>query len=198
MVKNLKKVNCYAIAACSSKNSLVRWYFKWRYHRVANKYAAANDKARSYRRGNRKVNTYPWPYSDPEFATWIEDGAKTTMDPSNCVIRSDVSYCAYKIYEATGKWLKPLRKGQVTSARDWPEILTANGYTEVANEQQIIIANRGYYVGISKAEGGNIRCCWYEHYTGSQYGLVEVSTYANGSFKHDLVMLRNYTWIRIQ
>lgn len=195
-------MNEHAKYSCSkwNKNKLSRCYHRWRYLRLVKRHISGAEHQRkmlSYRRGNRKINTYPWPYNDMDFAAWAEEHDETTLvtDPSNCVIRHNTSYVAYKIYEVTGKWPRPLQKGQIVKAEDWPALLAKNGYTEKASEQEITLASRGFYVGI---DAKTDKIIWYERFTGSKYGLVECSAYHGGTFKHDFVMLRNFTWIRIQ
>lgn len=66
------------------------------------------------------TNTYPEPYRSKK--------KDTVLDPSTCWNRECVSYCAWKIKEATGKW--PKRTGDM-DAKNWVYRLPENGYKTV-------------------------------------------------------------------
>lgn len=102
-------------------------------------------------------NTYPWPYRDPQFANWEEDdspeGYNLISDPAGFVVRRSTSYCAWKIYEATGYW--PTNHGANRhryDARDWEEFLEMNYCHRVTSEE--FTPYSGYcYIGIISDQG---------------------------------------------
>lgn len=194
----LKKANLCAKFSCSKWNKIKisRAYHRWRLHRMVDKYANKSQrKTDSRKMCDWYFNTYPWPYSDLEFANWKEsnmpDESTLVLDPSNCIIKHDTSYCAYKIYEVTGKWPHPLQKDEVVRREDWLQFLTAAGYEKV-KEEEVLNNRQCHYVGI----GRNI--IWFERVMDSHYGLIEGSTYDDRSFKRDLVILKDFIWIKIR
>ncbi len=121
------------------------------------------------------INTYPGPYCDLSFAPWLEDD-QLAADPARrerddalvvdrlgFVVRHSPSYCAWKIYEQTGRWLK-CPAGFYWHARYWQELLTvANGFTAVPPDSSL--ENGHHYVGILPEAGEHGLVVWFEHRT---------------------------------
>ena len=123
------------------------------------------------------ANTYPEPYrSAPK---------DSLVDPSTCYNRECVSYCAWKIREAVGRWLK--RTGDM-NAKNWIYRLPENGFTKVVPKP----INGGKYVGVSTA-GAYGHVLWFEHDTViSEYNYNYLGNY--GERKIDL---NAYRWYEI-
>lgn len=127
------------------------------------------------------TNTYP--DSPKRYRSAPKD---SLMDPSTCYNRECVSYCAWKIFELTGKW--PNRTGGM-SAKYWIQRLAENGYTKVVDKPQ----NGGRYVGVSTAgEYGHV--LWYEEgEIISEYNYV-----ISGGFSVRAIDLSAYKWVEIK
>lgn len=126
-------------------------------------------------------NTYP--DTPKRYRTAAQD---TITDPSTCWNRECVSYCAWKIAEATGKWLT--RTGGM-SAKYWVQRLAENGYTKVVSAPQ----NGGKYVGISTA-GQYGHVLWFEEgNTISEYNYLSA-----GNFSVRNINLSAYIWVEIK
>lgn len=123
------------------------------------------------------ANTYPEPYrSAPK---------DSLIDPSTCYNRECVSYCAWKIKEITGNWLK--RTGGM-SAKYWINRLPENGYYEVSSPKET-----GKYVGVSTA-GQYGHVVWFESGTTiSEYNYSIV-----GGFGVRNINLGAYRWFQIK
>ncbi len=120
----------------------------------------------------RRLDTYPWPYSDPDFAAWPEDdgivapgepatdrGYTLISDPIGFVIRRPTSYCAWKIYEATGELLQH-PKHRRCDAKDWLTLLAKNGYNEIVLETAL--RDGMNYVGVIPKYGEHGLVVWFE------------------------------------
>jgi surface antigen len=68
------------------------------------------------------TNTYPEPYRS--------SALDSLVDPSGCYSRECTSYCAWKVKEATGKWLK--HTGDF-NAKNWVARLRENGYKTIVS-----------------------------------------------------------------
>lgn len=124
------------------------------------------------------VNTYPEPYRSAAM--------DTLTDPSTCYNRECVSYCAWKIKEATGKWLT--RTGGM-NAKYWVERLKQNGYGTIVGAPQ----NGGKYVGVSTV-GQYGHVLWFEEGTTiSEYNYLN-----RGGFSVRSINLSAYTWVQIK
>lgn len=172
-----------------------------------------------YSCGYRNVNTYPWPYSDPDFASWPEisdpDSSTLVLDQSGFVVKHSTSYCAYKIFEATGKWPKASRTyrwflrtsaklpGERNDgkfeAKDWVQFLDEAGYNRVLSPTQL--TNDFRCVGIDPNKGESGMVVWFESI---RYGevtrgkFVEYSTYLNGKYVYESFgEPQNFTWVAI-
>ena len=142
------------------------------------------------------ANTYPWPFSDEDFANWDEDDSPENYslisDPSGCVVKYATSYCAWKIYEVTGTW--PQRKTHIRmDAKNWQLFLGEAGYNEVVE----LPTAPGRYVGINPDEGEFGMVVWYEG-DAVVPGLVVISTYKNKKFYVGTDETTAYKWIKIK
>lgn len=169
-------------------------------------------------------NTYPWPYCDPEFAPWEEDdspdGYSLITDPADFVIRRSTSYCAWKIYEATGRWptnrdsehldsdardceeslqMDRDRERRRFDARDWEEFLQMNYcYKRPSGEDAL-----EYAVGIIADEGEFGQVVWLESIyvsfeSGQRQVYYRVSTYKDFQYKeYTLKDPDNIVWMEV-
>lgn len=85
------------------------------------------------------TNTYPEPYRSSALDALI--------DPSGCYSRECTSYCAWKVKEWTGKWMK--HTGDFT-AKFWVQRLKENGYTKVVKTP----VGNGKCIGVFGANQG--------------------------------------------
>lgn len=151
------------------------------------------------------VNTYPWPYSDTDFAKWPEDAGALVSDPAGMVVKHATSYCAWKIREATGVWptkkviptdekhaLEIAQRERPGDAKYWQEFLYAQGYTEVCKKPQ----NRRRYVGIDPSYGKWGLVVWFEK-EGRVPDPVMISAYIDKQFEYKQVSVEDYTWVEI-
>jgi len=152
-------------------------------------------------------DTYPWPYCEWDFAHWPESdvtGAYTLIsDPSGFVVHHGTSYCAWKIRERTGRWLKKRQPGVIYNAKNWQAFLAENGYHTVSScvsafENYVAIdPNRGefgqvyWYEGprIEKTESNPIVCAGYN-----------CSTYEDRTYRQvffDFEAAKKLIWVKI-
>lgn len=181
---------------------LSRVYHRFRYQRLAELDWTFNLKHRElenrYKHGEMRIDTYPWPYFDPEFANWDEsdesDDYSLISDQSGCVVKHSTSYVAWKIFEATGCWPKKRSKTRM-DARDWEKFLAEAGYTKCAIGGPF---DGRHYVGIRKEnldEFGEV--VWFEKRNSNKIGGVFVSTYENKKHCFKEVNAFKYIWIQI-
>lgn len=123
------------------------------------------------------TNTYPEPYRSAK--------KDSLVDPSTCYNRECTSYCAWKIKEATGKWLT--RTGDM-NAKNWLYRLPENGYkTKVGSP------NGNKCVGV-KTSGKYGHVVWSD-------GTLTITDYnwnSDGNFKEHSVVASQYVWFVIQ
>lgn len=128
-------------------------------------------------KGAKYVNTYIEPYrSAPK---------DTLIDPSTCYNRECVSYCAWKIKEAVGSWLK--RTGSM-NAKEWIHRLPENGYKKVSGPKA-----GGKYVGVTTAGVYGHVVWWEDGNVISEYNYSSVGNYGVRS-----INLNSYTWYEIK
>lgn len=123
------------------------------------------------------ANTYPEPYRSAK--------KDSLVDPSTCYNRECTSYCAWKIKEATGSWLK--RTGDM-NARNWIYRLQENGYKTTTSAP-----NGAKCVGVSTAGR-------YGHVVWSE-GTLHISEYnwdSKGNYSERNVNAKNYRWFIIK
>lgn len=128
-------------------------------------------------KGSAYNNTYPEPYrSAPK---------DTLVDPSTCYNRECVSYCAWKICEAVGSWLR--RTGGM-NAKDWVYRLPENGYNEVVTPRDgglyVGVLTSGVYGHVVWFEGGDVISEYNYGYAGN-YGVRAI-------------VLSDYRWFEIK
>ncbi len=148
-----------------------------------------------YKSGQYWLNTYIFPYCDPEFGNWPEsDDPKTyslITDQSNFVVRYATSYVAYKIFEEVGSW--PQRKTlKRFDAKIWVEFLAEAGYTEIVDRPEA--GHR--YVGIKPDEGEWGIVVWLEKVVFEEDAAI-VSTYNNNKYENRFVPLSDYIWVKV-
>lgn len=226
------------VANFFAKYSTVRWnrvralrvLCQKAYQRMAMRYiksSAQHEVSQSYLLGGDCVNTYPWPYRDSNFAAWMEADRTSrelsrrkredalVVDHLQFVVRHPTSYCAWKIYEQTGRWLRR-PAGFQWHARYWQELLATNGFKEtVAGEG---IKPEHHYVGILPDVGEDGLVVWFERPTMTCSkdgltlrfdGMLMVSTYLppnhryarlrkeSGFVQFPVSFFENVVWVKI-
>ena len=142
-------------------------------------------------------NTYPWPYCVLRFANWSEsnnpEDCSLVLDPSGFPVKHCESYCAWKICEFTGKWLKAKITSEI-KPKNWQYYLSLLGYNEVT-----LTPDPGYrYVGIDPLYDECGLVFWYERKTVKGGALV--STYRNKEFTSWIIKEEDIPyniWVRI-
>lgn len=101
------------------------------------------------------VDTYPPLYADPSFAPWPEVADPEDPRQYNLISSSDgqviryaTSYCAWKIFELTGRHLARNLPGRF-DAKDWVKYLAQAGYATVVDRPH----SGHHYVGIIPGYG---------------------------------------------
>lgn len=141
----------------------------------------------------RCSNTYPWPYCSYNFADWKEEPDALVFDPSGCIVKDSTSYCAWKIYECTGKWPNEGLEFH-TNARNWQYFLEKAGYEKSVLGPE----NLHHYVAIDPNDGKKGVVLWFEH-VGSG-GSVITTAYKNRCHNIDIIKperVFQYIWMRI-
>lgn len=145
------------------------------------------------------IDTYPPLYSDPNFANWDESDApddySLISDQSGCVIKYSTSYCAWKIFELTGKWPQKKTKARI-DAKNWQYFLKQAGYTKVVENFYTDFAPEHRYVGINPNDGKWGIVVWFERIDRQ----VEVSTYRDRMYSYECIpreKINDYIWIEI-
>lgn len=192
--KNVDLANYYARLSCPKWNraangKLLGWLYRHSRRKNRKKYRDM------MLPNNDNGNTYPWPFCDPEFANWEEDDSAENYslisDPSGCVVKYATSYCAWKIFEATGQW--PQRKTKIRmDAKNWRTFLREAGYGEIVAHPSV----GGKYVGINPRFGEWGIVVWYEG-DGTNPDQVVVSSYVDKKFYYTQVNFAEYDWIKI-
>lgn len=218
MVK-IKTVNRWAQLSCArwNKNRFMRRYFRKKYQNQANKYLRSSEykaKRKEYKKGYA-VNTYPYPYSDPEFANWPESDDENDYslisDQSGFVVKDALSYVAFKIFEVTGKWPKRKSKKRF-DAKNWIAFLEEAGYNHKCDAPTLFCVGilKQEYIS-SPARSKRPTLCEAALSEIQEYGLVvwlegwclvgndpRVSTYINHEFAILDVDPEHYDWIKIK
>lgn len=123
------------------------------------------------------INTYPEPYRSAR--------KDSLVDPSTCYNRECTSYCAWKVKETTGSWLK--RTGDM-NAKNWIYRLPENGFKTV-----IYSPNGNKCIGV-KTTGKHGHVVWSD-------GTLTVTDYnynSDGNFKEHTVLATSYKWYIIK
>lgn len=119
------------------------------------------------------INTYPEPYRSAK--------KDSLIDPSTCYNRECTSYCAWKVCETTGSWLK--RTGDM-NARNWIYRLPENGFKTVVSSP-----NGNKCIGV-KQTGKYGHVVWSD-------GTLTITDYnwnSDGNFKEHTVTASAYRW----
>ena len=204
-MKSFAVVNEWAMYSCPrwNPNRLTRHFYRKKYRDAAIDYMRTKEYKglrKQYNDGNHGINTYPWPYSCPDFANWKEDdtpdGYSLISDQSGCVIRYATSYCAFKIYETTGTWPQKTSNDRLDAKR-WQQFLAEAGYTEVLPAGSELSAEH-CYVGIKPDEGEWGLVVWADSGEDPDEYWATITTYYNKEFKVMAVDPREYTWVLIK
>lgn len=199
-MRSLKQVNNWARLSCPrwNKNGLTRRWNRAKYRKAAQEYWESpewQEVINKYKSGIKRLNTYPWPYASPDFANWEEDdspdGYSLISDQSGCVIRYATSYCAWKIFEATGKWPQKQSRERLDAKR-WQQFLAEAGYSKVVERPE----KEHSYVGIIPNEGEWGLVVWAESEV-LDIGAINISTYIDGGYIFTTVDPTKYTWVEI-
>lgn len=178
-----------------------RRFFRKLYRKAAENYwksGKGRKATEEYKNGKRNLNTYPWPYVDPKFASWPEDdsngGYNLISDQSNCVVRYATSYVAWKIFEETGTW--PQKKSnRRLDAKRWVQFLAEAGYTEIVNPP---LKNGHHYVGVDPTAGIYGSVVWFEEtIIDFTSGIANISTYRDRKYDFFPVRVDDYAWVKI-
>ncbi len=143
------------------------------------------------------VDTYPWPYCDENFAAWADEplrGRVDVVDQGGFAIRTGISYCAWKIFEATGKWLEKKSSRQLYP-KDWLKLLAKNGYSEIVEAPE----TGGDFVGVKTDFDGRVGyIVWFE-FIDDEHCIPEiwVSSYTGGRHHAWMTTKDAFTWVKI-
>lgn len=211
--RDLCTVNMWAKQSCPKYSSLglQRRRFRKLYRNAAMAYFYTPEHqalVAEYKSGNHMINTYPWPYCEPEFANWEENDSKEgyslISDQSNCVVKYSTSYVAYKIFEETGSWPQKTSSKRL-DAKCWAQFLIEAGYTEIVDH----LEEGHHYVGIKPDEGEWGLVVWFEGKlktcirTTDECVVVDlrreadISTYYNKRWLYKTIDPDQFTWIMI-
>lgn len=151
-------------------------------------------KIKKYKAGDWIIDTYPGPYYHPAVANWEEDdspeGYNLISDQSGCVIKYSTSYCAWKIFEATGTWPQKTSRERLDSKR-WVQFLKEAGYPETTDRP----SPNYYYVGVNPDIGEWGLTVWLEEVIDDE--TVMVSSYVDKKYRFWEIEINDYTWVKI-
>ena len=196
MKQNLKSANKLAQNSCYrwQKNRWIRRFNRYRYRQMAKRHWQSKDHQKvieSYKSGNKTVNTYPWPYSDENFADWFGfDGI--VSDQSGYTIRHATSYCSWKIFEETGCWPKK-RSVRCYSSSKWQRFLAKLGYATVVDSENLDLENHRY-VGVRRDKHDWGLVVWAEQEVRDK---IYVSSYVDGKYRFWKIDPTEFTWVQI-
>ncbi|MDO4889559.1 MAG: hypothetical protein Q4A25_02635 [Candidatus Saccharibacteria bacterium] len=198
-MESVKVANFWAKLSCPKWDKFrpLRHFARNRYRKLAQKCWESEvwqRKIKQYKSGNWNIDTYPGPYYHQYFADWEEndspEGYNLISDQSNCVIKYSTSYCAWKIFEATGVWPQKISKERLDAKR-WVQFLAEAGYTEVVKD----LDPRYYYVGINPDIGEWGLVVWLESIEDKDE--VIVSSYPDKRHQWWATEKDAYTWVKI-
>ena len=205
-MNSLGEFNRLAKYSCPRWNPvrLSRIIYRWRLHYGAMHFwrtcSEQRDLSERYIDGEMGLNTYPWPYGDEGFANWDEDDSNENYslvsDQSGCVVKYSTSYCAWKIFELTGRWPKKKTRERLDAKR-WIQFLYEAGYPVVL-DSPAQISESGHYVGVNKDYGEFGLVVWFEGTNHNDPSLVNVSTYINKKFYFGFIDPKKYIWVKIR
>lgn len=142
---------------------------------------------------DRCISSYPWPYCDRKVANWENQPDTLVLDPSGCIVKDSTSYCAWKIYEYTGKW-PTIKSDMRVEAKNWQYFLSVAGYPDIVEKP--IYGH--HYIAIEPHDGPKGMVFWFEHM--AKEGGVVVSTYRDKRHSVETIKAKRipfYIWIRI-
>ena len=148
----------------------------------------------TYFKDRHHSDTYPWPYAHPRFADWKEEKGALVYDPSGSVVKHSTSYCAWKIFELTGKWPNANKEFHL-EAKNWQYFLEQAGYTGLTVGPE----PGHHYVVINPHDGEEGMVFWLE---GQRAGCMDliVSTYRDKHYSVEAIKpdkIGYYIWVRI-
>ena len=208
MTEELKKLNEWAKMSCANwnKDPATHEFYREKYKVAAEAYWRSEKHQRlmyKYRSGDHCVNTYPWPYCEAGFANWEESADKDTysliLDQSGCVVKHSTSYCAWKIFEITGRWPQRTSHEQL-DARHWVQFLAEAGYAEVLKDKEMP-KMFSYYVGIKRPEKDRSKSgqvVWMEFASDPEDHWATVSSYVDKKYKIWTVDTYDFQWVFIK
>lgn len=123
------------------------------------------------------TNTYPEPYRSAR--------KDSLIDPSTCYNRECTSYCAWKVKETTGSWLK--RTGDM-NAKNWIYRLPENGF-----KTRVSSPNGAKCIGV-RTSGKHGHVVW-------SNGTLTITDYnwnSDGNFREHVVKSADYKWFVIK
>ncbi|MBO7720604.1 hypothetical protein J6S35_03170 [Candidatus Saccharibacteria bacterium] len=148
------------------------------------------------------MDSYPWPYSDPEFAIWSE-GNSQVLDHLGFPVKDCTSYCAWKIEETTSRLISKPSDLPDCSPKYWQTLLRRNGFYRVLKRPEA-----GYpHIGIPSPNRHIINeVVWFEGFYAGFDGIereednggnIIFSTYKNKKFFHGLTMPDSFIWVQV-
>lgn len=191
----MEMLNRWALKSVSANNSnrVSRVLHRFLYQAVARLYCVFSRDWRlrksMYENGCFELDTYAWPYCSPEFAGWPEEEGWLISDSCGFVIRHSTSYCAQKLHEISGRWLRHGR-GEIYHAKDWLQLLEINGYDEIVREPR----DGNAYIGVIPDYGEYGLVVWFEQMEGR---LAVFSTYRDGKHLVSRETPDHATWVRV-
>lgn len=218
---NVKTLNRWAMLSCPHWNrgkttlfglqltepfhKISRSIYRKLYRNAARRYWESLEgrmMTKEYKSGAYYLDTYPAPYSVANFGNWEEDdsyeGYSLLSDQSGFILKHCTSYCAWKIFEETGKWPRRKSRGTTFHAKYWQHFLAEAGYETI-----ITIPRYGHhYVGIKMHDFGEFgEVVWYENPRNllceSPIEEVTVSTYRNKEHFVGTIDPQHYLWVQI-
>ena len=198
-MESVKVANFWAKLSCPKWNKFrpLRHFARNIYRRLAQECWESKGwqkKIELYKSGSWNIDTYPGPYYHQYFANWEEDdspeGYNLISDQSGCVIKYSTSYCAWKIFEATGVWPQKTSRERLDAKR-WVQFLAEAGYTEVVED----LDPRYYYVGVNPSAGEWGLVVWLESIEDKDE--VIVSSYPDKRHQWWATEKDAYTWVKI-
>lgn len=192
----------------NQKNRYIRGICRKGYRTLSNLYCAISPEFIRLQDLIKKevlIDSYPWPYREPWFADWEEDGTRQeyslVSDQAGFVVKHSTSYCAWKIYELTGSW--PIRPKHLPScdAKHWRRLLHDNDYCTTVKRP----GPGKHYVGIAPSMGLHGECVWFEGFDDGHSvernvdtgGEIIYSTYRDRKYGIGAALDEWYIWVEI-
>ena len=201
---NRGKVKILGVPVTEPIHKASRRFFRELYRESARKFwESPEGKRRSYqyKHGLYHVDTYPHPYALATFGNWEEDSSNEEYsllsDQSDFILKHCTSYCAWKIFEETGKWPQRKTHDKIFHAKYWREFLQEAGYETITP----FPLDGHHYVGIKPHDYGEFgEVVWFEKTVQLKNDLPNkllVSTYTDKKYRIAYVDASQYLWIQI-